>query len=307
MKKKKEYEIIAEFFYKKASDRIKQGVEDSNLKYVDILYADPKQISRIINNNRQRNNPYLINDSALESSYKPEDSEKFMSCGLVPNLSFNSKKEVLWGIDEEILSYIHDLFLLLWNEVCVKDKCIDSELYLCDFVPYAKYSTYWKILFESDTINDPRFSFVKYSDMMLNFPALFFGIKEDTVIENIDSARDDALEFFYNRCKKDFLSDFIDFANKNNSFHMLNNTIKNDLVENRFLPMMKKFMPDASSLGLRVKNLIFEDLSYCAALVCHRNIYNPEYRKQLINASSDYILRLEDIQLTQNKKETELN
>lgn len=143
--------------------------------------------------------------------------------------------------------------------------------------------------------------------MMLNFPALFFGIKEDTVIENIDSARDDALEFFYNRCKKDFLSDFIDFANKNNSFHMLNNTIKNDLVENRFLPMMKKFMPDASSLGLRVKNLIFEDLSYCAALVCNRNIDNPEYRKQLINASSDYILRLEDIQLTQNKKETELN
>ena len=91
----------------------------------------------------------------------------------------------------------------------------------------------------------------------------------------------------------------------NNSFHMLN-TIKNDLVENRFLPMMKKFMPDASSLGLRVKNLIFEDLSYCAALVCNRNIDNPEYRKQLINAS-DYILRLEDIQLTQNKKETELN
>ena len=122
------------------------------------------------------------------------------------------------------------------------------------------------------------------------------------VIENIDSARDDALEFFYNRCKKDFLSDFIDFANKNNSFHMLNNTIKNDLVENRFLPMMKKFMPDASSLGLRVKNLIFEDLSYCAALVCNRNIDNPDYRKQLINASSDYILRLEKIQLSATKK-----
>lgn len=318
MKKEKDFENIADFFYKKASDRIKHKVKDSNLRHVDILYPDPKQISRIINNNRQRNNPYLINDSALESSYKLEDIEKFIPCGLVPNLNFNSKKEVLWGTDVEICSYIHDLFMLLWNEVCINRKRIDSELYLCDYIPYAKYSTYWKILFESDSINDPRFSFVKYSKIMpdseietsnfirypneeysnrvLNFPALFFGIKENTVIENIDSARDDALEFFYNRCKEDFFTVFIEFAEKNDSFHMLNNKIKNDLVENRFLPLMEKFKPDASSLGLRVKNLIYEDLSFCASLVCNRSIDNPDYRKQLISASSDYIIRLEKIQ-----------
>ena len=83
---------------------------------------------------------------------------------------------------------------------------------------------------------------------------------------------------------------------------MLNNRIKNDLIEKRFLPLMEKYKPDASSLGLRVKDLILEDLSYCAALVCNRNIDNPDYRKQLINASSDYILRLEKIQLSANKK-----
>lgn len=49
---------------------------------------------------------------------------------------------------------------------------------------------------------------------------------------------------------------------------------------------MDKYKPDASSLGLRVKDLILEDLSYCAALVCNRKIANPDYRKQLINASS---------------------
>ena len=65
---------------------------------------------------------------------------------------------------------------------------------------------------------------------------------------------------------------------------------------------MDKYKPDASSLGLRVKDLILEDLSYCAALVYNRKIANPDYRKQLINASSDYILRLGKIQLSSNKK-----
>lgn len=132
--------------------------------------------------------------------------------------------------------------------------------------------------------------------------SLFFGIKEDTVIENIDSARSDALEFFYAKCKDDLFKSFIEFTEENDSFHMLNNRIKSDLIEKRFLPLMEKYKPDASSLGLRVKDLILEDLSYCAALVCNRNIDNPEYRKQIINASSDYILRLERIQQSTNKK-----
>ena len=77
---------------------------------------------------------------------------------------------------------------------------------------------------------------------------------------------------------------------------MLNNKIKNDLIEKRFLPLIEKYKPDESSLGLRVKNLIFEDLSYCATLFCKHNIENPKYRKELIKASSAYIIRLEHIQ-----------
>lgn len=131
---------------------------------------------------------------------------------------------------------------------------------------------------------------------MLNYPALFFGIKEDTVIKNIDSARDGALDYLYGKCEEEFLKTFKEFTKENDSFHMLNNTIKNDLIEKRFLPLMDKYKPDESSLGLRVKNLIFEDLSYCATLFCKHNIENPKYRKELIKASSAYIIRLEHIQ-----------
>lgn len=305
MPKDNNYEVLAEFFYRKASARIRIKVENSNLKHKEILYPDPKQISRIINNKRQRNNKFLINDSALETTYIDENNIPVPS-GLIPSLNYNSEKEVLWGTDEEITDYVHDLFILIWDEVCIKNKLIDADFYLCDYVPYAKYSTYWKLLFESDTINDPRFSFAEYESKMLNFPAMFFGIKEDTVLENIDSARSEALEFFYARCKDDLLKSFIEFAEENVSFHMLNNKIKNDLIEKRFLPLMEKYKPNASSLGLRVKDLILEDLSYCAALVCNRNIDNPDYRRQLINASSDYILQLERIQQSSTKKETEL-
>ena len=299
--KEKVYEDIAEFFYKKASARVKIKVDERKLKHKEILYPDPKQISRIINNNRQRNNKFLINNSALETSYI-DGNNKSVPSGLIPSLGFNSPKEVLWGKNEEIADYIHDLFMLLWEKVCVQDNRIDSDFYLCDYVLYAKYITYWRILFEFATINDPRFSFEEYNGKILNFPSLFFGIKEDTVIKNIDSARNDALEYFYNRFKDDFFTNFIDFTEKNDSFHMLNNRIKDDLVEKRFLPLIEKYRPDASSLGLRVKDLILEDLSYCAALVCKRNIDNPEYRQKLISASSDYIMQLEEIQRALIKK-----
>ena len=66
--------------------------------------------------------------------------------------------------------------------------------------------------------------------------------------------------------------------------------------------LMEKYKPDASSLGLRVKDLILEDLSYCAVLVCNRNIDNPDYRQQLINASSNYILQLKKYSYQQTKR-----
>lgn len=303
-KKKKKYETIAEFFYEKASIRVKQKVLESKLRHTDILPSDPKQISRIINNNCARNNPYLINESALSTSYIDIETKKYVSCGLIPKLNFNSAKEVLWGTDEEINSYIQDLFLLLWEEVCEKNEQFDSELYLCDFIPYAKYRAYWNILFDSDTINDSRFSFAEYRDKMLNFPALFFGIREDTVIKNIDSAKNNALNYLYCRCKDTFLSEFINYTNSKSSFHCLNKSLENDLINEKFIPTLEKFKPDASSLGIRVKNLILEDLSYSASLIFNQQDHNPKYLPLLINASSDYILKLEKIQMMQYNKET---
>lgn len=272
---------IEDFFYSKASKRIGERIKKSGLKYSEIYQYDHKQISRIVTNKREKNNRFLICDAVISSYHEDEESGKKIPCGLlhVPKLNFNSEKEILWGTDEEISSYIFDLFTLLWEETtsspCYK---INGELYLCDYVPYAKYSSYWNILFSPANI----------------CPAIYHAIYEDTVIQEIDPARENAIVFLYNKCKSEFTSLFTSFTEEKKSFHMLRNTIKKDLLENLFVKMIKKYEPDSSSLGLRVRDLIQADLTHCASQVV--GVENSPYYKSLINASSTYILALEKIQ-----------
>lgn len=259
-----------------------------------------------MNSRIKRYNPYLIQDAILEHWYEDDESGKHIPCGLVVKLDFDSKKEVLWGTNSEIKLYIKDLFYLLWEKVCVNSDTFDSDLYLCDYIPYAKYSAYWNILFDNHSKNDPRFTFAFdkgtpfRKDRVLNYPAFAFGVSEDTIIDNIDTARDEALTFLYDKCKKEFLSDFLKFANITDSFHMLNNTIKK-YISNVFIPMIEKYKPDSSSLGLRVRKLIFDDLSYSAVLFFNHYIENRSFRVELLNASKAYIKKLEEIQRLYHK------
>jgi hypothetical protein len=151
---------------------------------------------------------------------------------------------------------------------------------LCDYVPYAKYSTYWDILFSVNNV----------------FPAIAYGILEDDVINNIDSARDSALLYFYEKCKSDFEDIFFKFANRTKSFSKINQVFQKTFIEESFVPMLLKYRPDDHSLGIRVKKLIASDLSHCAALACGVPIINKKYFSELINASSIYIYALENLQ-----------
>lgn len=272
---------IEEFFYKKASFRIAEKVRNSGLKHADIYKPDHKQISRIINNERNKNNRFLICDAVIHNYYEDEETGKNIECGLLATkeLGFNTIKEILWGTDEEISTYISKLFFLLWAEVTTPTtSCmIDTELYLCDYVPYAKNSTYWNILFSPNN----------------KYPAILYGIREDTIIEEIDESRDKALLFLYSNCKSDFLNFFQLFTEEQVSFHKLDRTIKEILIPG-FINVLKSHRPNSSSLGLRVRDLINADLSHCASMIANNN-YQSYYAK-LNTASSNYIIELEKIQ-----------
>ena len=280
-------EKIEAFFYSKASKRIGDRIANSGLTYAQIHISDHKQICRIVKNTRTNNNPFLICDSAMKKYYLDEETGDFKCCGLLgtPELNFSSEKEILWGTDEEISSYIFDLFILLWEEVSSSPKFeITPDLYLCDYVPYAKYSSYWEVLFSPTNI----------------YPALYYSIYEDEVINGIDPARNEAIKHLYNKCKKEFLSLFISFTNIQTSFHKLDKIIENELLANLFVKMIKKYEPDSSSLGLRVRDLIKYDLSRCAEQVVSAE--KDPYYFALLNASSKYAFLLEEIQEQQIKR-----
>lgn len=279
---------IEEFFYSRASARIKERVENSALSHSRIYKPDHKQISRIINNKRTPNNPFLICDAVIENYYQDDETGTSIACGLLhtPELKFHSIKEILWGTEKEISSYLPELFILLWEEVSASPKYqIDTESYLCDFVPYAKDSGYWDVFLSPTNI----------------YPALFYGIREDTIIGDIDLARENAIIFLYNKCKDDFKTLFEKFTEEQKSFHMFKNIVKKDLLENLFIKMLKKYEPDSSSLGLRVRDLIKSDLSHCAEQVVSTE-KDPFYTA-LIHASQAYILALEKIQKLRTNEE----
>lgn len=277
-------ERILDFFYMKASNRIKNRILNSGLKYNEIHPCDPKLISRIVNKKITKNNPYLIPDSVIRTFYKSVESDETISCGLLETKSLNFKNicEILWGDRKEISLYLEELFYLLWFEVVESDYGgeIDTESYLCDYIPYAKYSTYWSILFSNDNC----------------FPALLYGIREDDVISHIDSTRQEALLFLYKKCKTEFEGIFLGFTNRINSFHKIDKVLKTDFLEKDYIPMLKRFSPGNDSLGLRVRDLIKADISCSASILNNSYTGITEYKKQIIRASSEYILSLEKIQ-----------
>lgn len=259
---------ILDFFYEKTAQRIKTKIKESGLKYEDIDLGDPKIISFVVHNKRTKNNRFLIRDGIVNS--------------FLQTLNFKTKQEILWGTNEEINTYIYDLFGLLWEEVSSETSMygIDKELLLCDYIPYAKCKAYWNIIFSSEN----------------KYPAISYGIYEDYVVENIDHTESNALMFLYEKCQQEFLSIFEKFTNETISFSKINKVFITNFIEASFVPLLKKHTPDSSSLGLRVRNLIYSDLSHSAPLVYGEETENSSYLKRLSKATSSYILALEDIQ-----------
>jgi len=280
MKKERKQLQTEDFFYTRASKRIGERVRTSGLTHSQIYKPDHKQISRIINNDCQKNNRFLICDAVISNSYREETGE-YIKCGLLETkkLNFKDIKEILWGDDSEISSYLYDLFETLWHELSESfpEYNINPDFYLCDYIPYAKYHSYFDII----------------SNSKIAYPAVFYGMREDTIFENLIPSKEKALLFLYKKCKQQFTDLIFDFTNTHQSFHKLDKQITNELIP-AFVRILESHKPDSNSLGLRVRELIYADLSHCAQTIAEQEY--DDYRFALNNASSNYIRALEDIQ-----------
>lgn len=271
---------VMKFFYKKISIRVKHAVDKSGLRQEDI-HSNQKLISKIINNKRDRHNRFLIIDSVFECSLINDETGERHPGGLLgkKELGFKDIKEVLWGTDEEINNYLFDLFELLILEVFSdpNEYNLDIEKYLCDYIPYAKNSTYLNVINKN------------------TFPALFYGVSEDEILSNLFPAREEAIRLIYNRCSTLFKKDFFSFIKEVDSFRGIDKTFKSSFIDEKFVPLIRNTPPKPLSLGLRIQQLVLEDLSHTASLIVGETVNNIEYKRALIHASSEYVLALEEI------------
>lgn len=270
-----EVKMAIAFIYTKCAERVKDSIAHSGLSLRNIYSDDPKILSAIQNNRRTKKNPYLMCGRVF---YGDKETQGLQGLG------FDTIQDVLWGTVAEIKQYAKELFTIIFYDLCDNQGELDfnPEDILCDYVPYSKDLTYWNLLFSNGN----------------TFPALFFGIREDIIIGEIDGNREKALLYLYNKCNSEFIAAWAAFTSETDTFTKIDKVFLNDFVYKRFIPILKKQIPTETSLGLRVKNLIIADLSHVPLLMTRKNEVKEKgnYYRQIINASSNYILKLEKIQ-----------
>lgn len=270
-----ENKAILNFFYSKATNRIKEQYERANCpKYDDIIESNPKLLSYILNcKTTEKNNPYLLTDGAI---YALKKSDYF---------NFKNETEILWGKEEEIESYIEDLFILLWQEYITFYEKIDSE-FKCDYLPFVKYYVLNK----------------KISDENKEFSEVLFELPGGSEGENYEMMALEAIKYVFRKNKNWFKSEWKKFIETHKTYTKLNKKIY-FFVKESLVPYLEKNSPSAhSSLGIRAKTLLEADLSVKDQEIKVWGGNNDDQVKfQLFKASVSYVNHLERIFELQNK------
>ena len=298
------FEHTKKFIYEKCAQRIKNRITEKQLTLKEIYPSDEKLISRIINCKITSRNPYLLQNAVLKNIWYNDKTKKNEDVGIIPKLGFNNEQEVLWGTDDEIESNVFGIFRNLINDLLPCDLewnlnnlsfpdnvelDIDIKNILCDYIPYAKYLTYWRLFFGNRRATGQ-------SKEISSFPALYYGISEDILIENIDNVRTQAISYLFLKpqFKEKFQQIFIEFCSQHTTFKKLDKKLI-DFVKHKVISLLKEYAPDENSLGLRVMHIIESDLFKKRTVTLNSKEQNTAITR-LINVSASYIEELEQLQ-----------
>lgn len=272
------------FIYQSCITRVQKKLERKKLPQISIYRSDKTLVSTFFNymkymekGKTPKNNPYLLPPCLVEH----EDE------GIVPTLGME-RFEVLWGNENtEFLDNLELIFkyLMLDIQENLQTDFPTMILVLCDYVPFAKYSTLLRIkMNECISLLDT------------------FGVYDEKVSsDNMYSYLLEALQFTFDKKEfsEDFQTTFFKFAEQLKSFSRLPSKLER-FVKNDFYDLFNRHKPSSDSLGLRVKELIEKDLVHALELINSSkgsaNILQESYMKELNYASSQYIVQLENIQ-----------
>lgn len=261
------YNNVLEFFYKKMSDRVRENLyivnenrkknHKSPIRYIDISNTQNEVVGFIIKNKKNYNkNRYLIPDKIAE--------------GMVKNLDFKNKNEIIWGSKYEIKSYSCDLFINIVNDITDNNKGTDLydklEAILEDYYYYAltKFSLSFQIEMNI---------FLEYTSFEPYLSKRFMMFDDDLSISKLEAIlrlyyfiQDDFLKSLYN------LSDGIDTTSK------FENTITN-YIENDFMKLLDEY--EFNNIpGHDLHNIMLDGLKFVK-----NNLTIDNFKKNINNAT----------------------
>lgn len=248
------------------------------------MFYDVAMLKHVFGKKIYKNkNPYLIPDSCL--------------IYLTHRLSFESEIELLWGNLEEEENFQEIFYNLLKD--CIFEKNELNELInqvLIDYVPYAKYSSLFDMI-----LFPKKFDMKKIQGTNYYLPMFFYGISEDEVLERFGPCLQEAVDFLYKKCHKEFETIFKNFIyNKGSSLKKIDKKIY-EFVKLELKELLMRYIPTESSLGVRVKGIMVSDWISQGDLIMA--MFNNEkldgellYKKVLYEVSMEYVKCLEKLQ-----------
>lgn len=272
------------FFYEECSKRIDQKIQNKknekkrenkeNQKFsLTEIYSDEKLISRIRHNNRyEHTNKYLLTNSVIYE-------------GLLPNLFDNDIQALLWGTDEEISKNLPLIFQNIMLDLVEGSSSyeIDIRLILSDYAPYAFD---WTV---TELIQTSPLEIIDYPDL----------INVSEIFTSLPHSQQKAITFLYQKCKPEFEKEFFEFCKTTRTYQKLDHLFEEDFIKKRLIPLLKKYIPKEDSIGLRVRNLILNDISKIIEVVKyeHPTPYS-DFCYKLISLSAQYANALIDLQVS---------
>ena len=269
------------FVYEKCVERVEKRRKEKNVPMYTICPDDKSLVSHFFNNNPTPKNPYLVNKRLL----KNEDDDT----GILPILKFDKEHEVLWGEPTEFENNLYPIFERMIFDLMSFDSKYksDIELVLCDHITYAKYSTIAKLK----------------EEYHLSSTLTYFGILDIFISdENMKIYLRNAIRNLYAKPRFSdlFMKEFLIFTHKHKDYKFFDKRLEQEFIIPSLIPLIRKYVPNSSSLGLRVKQLLETDIVKCInqfELQAKNQEHSVEYSMNLkiIHASCDYIVQLEKI------------
>lgn len=282
------FDKTRDYIYRNCVERVDNKRKEKGLPQIELCRDDKTLVSYFFNCKLTSNNQYLVTKKLLD--YYSEKT----GCvsGAVPIFEFSNIHEVLWGNDIEFNDNLFTIFSLIIFDILNSSykKKDFLEYVLCDNIIYSKYFSFRNIK-------------NKYNVTLLENFAIFDEMVDD---QHMSSYLDTAINYLYNKpdFRRKFSDIFLSFTNLHDDYTHIDDRLCKEFIPNLYV-LLDEYSPTDSSLGIRVKTLIDTDIIKAMEQIdALKNVPDflntPEFKlnKQIINASSTYICKLEDIALS---------